>query len=64
MNHNGLTWFLAVVFAALTVFVTYVVFTSPPDVPSGTAAAFSAFLGFPSIIFGLYKWSHEKDPEK
>ena len=53
---------LAVVWAMILVTgVTWVVFTDPPDVPTGTAAAYATFIGGPLVaVIGLYKWARDK----
>jgi hypothetical protein len=45
----------------LTTWVTIRVFgDSPPDVPTGTAAALATVFGLPAIGVGIWKWRREQ----
>lgn len=57
----GILTVLVVLWAiTLVTFVTIAVFTAPPDIPTGTAAALATVYGLPAVAIGLYKWRSEK----
>lgn len=52
------TFVLALWAAAITTFVTAVVFIAPPDIPLGTATAYATFIGGPLAAgFLMYRWA-------
>lgn len=58
---RDLTIAAVAIFIALTVAVTLIVFIAPPDVPTGTAAAYATFIGGPLVVaWGVFKWAREK----
>jgi hypothetical protein len=34
---------------------------SPPDIPTGTVAAFGTLFGLPALVIGLWKWRNGGD---
>jgi len=45
----------------LITWVTIRVFTSPPDISNGTAAAFASVVGLLGSSIAFYKWSRQKE---
>lgn len=44
--------------------VTYIVFTEPPTIPTGTATAYGITVGLLATVIGLYKWGRERDAQR
>lgn len=62
MHRHGIITMLVIVWGiCLTTYVTVRVFSdAPPNVPTGTAAAFTTLFGLPSLAIGLWKWRSDK----
>lgn len=62
MRRNALISTLVVIWTlALCTWVTWRVFgNNPPDIPTGTAAAFATVFGLPAVAVGLWKWRSER----
>ena len=45
---------------SLVTWVTYQVFTDPPQISAGTATAYGTAVGVLSTVIGFYKWSRFK----
>jgi len=45
----------------LITWTTYRVFTSPPDIPTGTATVFGTVIGMLATVVGFYKWERFKE---
>lgn len=58
-----LTLMSAVWVMCLVTWISYKVFTSPPDIPGGTAAAYATALGLPALVIGWFRWARG-DKEK
>lgn len=63
MQRHGIIVTLVIVWGlCLTTFVTVRVFSdAPPNVPTGTAAAFATVFGLPALAVGFWKWRTDKD---
>lgn len=58
----GITVLIIILSTIATGWVLWRVFgDSPPNIPAGTAAAFSAFFGLPLAAIALWKWRVERD---
>lgn len=62
LHRHGIITMLVIVWGiCLTTYVTVRVFSdAPPNVPTGTAAAFTTLFGLPSLAIGLWKWRLDK----
>lgn len=58
------TLFLTAYVMGLVGWVTWIVFTNPPTIPGGTAAAYGSLLGLPAVAVGLYQWARKRDANK
>lgn len=63
MHRHGVITLMVIVWGIfLTTYVTVRVFSdTPPNVPTGTAAAFTTLFGLPSLAIGLWKWRTDRD---
>jgi hypothetical protein len=59
-KHAIITVLLIIWCIGLVTWVTYRVFSdSPPDIPTGTVAAFGTLFGLPTLVIGLWKWRNK-----
>lgn len=49
---------------AVITWVIIRVFTSPPDISGGTAAALATVVGILTAVIGFYQWSRAKEDER
>lgn len=60
-NHGIVSIGLIIWCVALTTYVTIRIFSdSPPDIPTGTVAAYGTLLGLPTLAVGVWKWRSDK----
>lgn len=66
LQRHGIIVTLVIIWGiALTTWVTLQVFSStPPNIPTGTAAAYATLFGLPGIAVGLWKWKSDKWQDK
>jgi di/tricarboxylate transporter len=65
VQHHQLIRRLLLLWAVIIItLVTYIVFTDPPNVPSGTATAYGIVVGLLATVIGLYKWSRDRDAQR
>ena len=55
-RHIVMTSIIVLWALSLVTWVTYIAFTDPPDIPTGTAAVMATIYGLPALAFGLWKW--------
>lgn len=59
-KHAIITVLLIIWCIGLVTWVTYRVFSdNPPDIPTGTVAAFGTLFGLPTLVIGLWKWRNK-----
>lgn len=63
LYRNRLITISLILWAVLLVsWVTYRVFgVAPPELTTATVTAYTAVLGLPSVVFGLWKWRNSGD---
>ena len=60
-RHGAVTITVILWAVGLTTWVTWRVFgDNPPDIPTGTAAAFATLFGLPTLAVGFWKWKADK----
>ena len=55
-RHAVLTSIIVFWALGLVTWVTYVVFTQPPDIPVSTAGVVATIYALPALAVGLWKW--------
>lgn len=56
---------LALVWAMIIItWVVWVVFTGPPQIAGGTAAALGTVVGILATVIGFYQWSRDRDDQQ
>lgn len=55
-----LTFLIVAWFMSIVTFATWLVLTTPVEIPASTAAVLGTIYGIPALAAGLWKWSGDK----